>query len=145
MVDDNCVAYDQSGIICTACNQGYHPDCQGRCQPNQWGCTYKNGLCASCSPPFAYNAQANTCEIPYCQETCASGCQKCRPPFSPTQDGTCGIANCLRWGSQGCLQCKPQFHFKNGGCVQDNPNCQIYNDTGVCELCADKYVIGSDG
>ena len=51
----------------------------------------------------------------------------------------------MRWDNQGCLQCKPLYHLKNGRCVADSPNCLMYNAAGICELCADKFVVGADG
>lgn len=143
--DENCVIYGQNGIICTTCNKNYHPDAQGKCQPDAPGCTYQNGACVSCCAPFTYNSQLKICQIPNCQEANNQGCIKCRAPFTASSNRLCVISNCLRSDSNSCLQCKPQYHLNNGGCVADSPNCRFYSAAGACELCVDKYVLSSSG
>lgn len=93
--DENCVKYGQNGLICTDCNQGYHPDSQGRCVQNLQGCIYSQGLCQNCKPPFQHTDQ-NTCLIPHCQSLCSSGCTQCQNPYILTPDGTCQLQHCLR-------------------------------------------------
>ena len=64
--DPNCVAYGQNGL-CSSCCQNYHVGVDGKCQPDEPGCIYTNGICTSCSAPFQHVPSANICEIPNCK------------------------------------------------------------------------------
>lgn len=86
--DENCVKYGQNGLICTDCNEGFHPNEQGKCTPNSPGCIYSQGCCSSCRPPFQPASQ-NTCVIPNCQVLSPSGCSQCQSPFVLSSQATC--------------------------------------------------------
>ena len=144
ILDVYCKNYNNQGQ-CSSCADGYYLGRGGKCLAKENGCVYSNGVCSYCQPPFTFNATSKTCYIAGCRETNAQGCCKCVAPFTLTGDKTCSLNNCLRPSSSGCLQCSPQYHIKAGACVADDINCLSYAPEGLCQLCAEGYVVSSSG
>ena len=106
--DPNCAQFVNN--ICEQCNEGFLLLNNGSCQKANPDCaTYntENGLCASCHSGF--DLVEGSCIL---------------NPETPTPDPNCRAF----YINISCQTCAENYTLDgNGGCVQVDPNCQLFN------------------
>lgn len=162
-INPNCKAADQTNGNCLSCYVGYSLQV-GQCvlvplvpdnsQPSDLLCAeWRNGLCAKCSASSYLSNGVCTQVNPLCRtyDNTNGACLSCYVGYvlsgadcalaPQTQDNSApSDLLCAQWSGNLCQKCSQGSYFRNGVCVQADPQCKTFDNVyGSCLSCYAGY------
>lgn len=164
-VNPNCKTFDNNNGWCTTCYAGYSLQ-SGNCvlipitpdtgAPGDLLCAVWNGnVCTKCSVNAWFNNGVCTQVNPLCKtfDSTNGACLTCYQGYAVSY-GNCALVQvgpdntapsdllCAKWNGNICVQCSTTAFFRNGVCVQSDPQCKTFHQVyGSCLSCYNGYYL----